>query len=75
MNKKTGVQTEIEVEKVKGMEMVVKKQKVSKSYTLKAVKGNIDKIKEMKLITEEERKIMDEIRKKAIERWMDGEEV
>lgn len=50
-----------------------KKQKISVSYTVKAVGQHIKKLHEAKMTTEEENKTLLEIHKKLIERWISME--
>lgn len=51
------------------METKNRKQKPSKTYTLKSFGSNIIKLEEMKLITKEETKTVLDIRRKAVERF------
>ncbi len=62
-----------EVEVVGAEEVVVKKQKVSVTYTLKAFRKNIEKLNEMGLIDKEEVKMLDKIREKIIRKWTENE--
>lgn len=55
-----------QVEKVKEK----KKQKISVSYTLKAFGGNISKLKEAKMITDEDAKTLEKIHDKAVKTWI-----
>lgn len=57
----------VEVEEVKE----VKKQAISKSYTLKALGKNIDKLEKVELITKEEAETLRGIKSKAIMKYME----
>lgn len=48
-----------------------KKQKVSVSYTLKSLGNNITKLLNAKMISKEEAKIMNEIKKKAVTKYIE----
>lgn len=48
----------------------VKKQAVSKSYTLKALKKNVEKLVECGLLEKEDGIKMLEYREKALKKWM-----
>ncbi len=50
-----------------------KKQKVSVSYTLKALAKHIKTLENEKIVTKEDAKIMQEIHKKAVKHWIGGE--
>lgn len=54
-------------------EKAKRKQGISKSYTLKAIKGNIEKLRETELISKEEETIMRKIAKKATEKYIKQE--
>ncbi len=47
-----------------------KKQAISKSYTLKQMKNNTDKLRKTNLITEEEEKLLIEIQKRAVQKYI-----
>ncbi len=66
-------------DKVKTKEMEVKdeevvktkkEQKVSISYTLKSLKGNIEKLRDNKIITKEETEVITKVYITAIQRWI-----
>lgn len=49
------------------------KQAASKTYTLKSLKANIEKLKNMNLITEKEEDDLNKIRQNAIAKYMKEE--
>ncbi len=57
------------VEQVKTV-VVPRVQKVSISYTLKALARNIEKLVENKIITEEDGIVMNDIKDKAVKHWI-----
>lgn len=61
-------------EKIKNIEVKevkeVKKQKVSISYTLKALTNNIQKLEQEKIITKEDAETIKKIHEKAIKYWI-----
>lgn len=66
--------TEQDAQGVKDVEVKAKKkQKASKSYTLKSLGANLRKLQELGLITVEEEKEMEMIRQKAILKYMENE--
>lgn len=48
-----------------------KKQKASASYTLKSFKENNRKLEELGLITKETKEHLDQLQKKAVEKWIE----
>lgn len=60
----------VTAEKMNEIAKPKKEQKVSVSYTLKAMKNNIDKLIENKIITAEDGKTMTAIHKKAVQHWI-----
>lgn len=51
-------------------EKTMKKQATSISYTMKATANNMKKLKELKLVTDEEFEKLKEIHKSAMMRWV-----
>lgn len=59
-----------EVEVVEPKQVPKKKQSQSASYTLKAFKGNVDRLIELNLLNEKDKEEIKAIQTRAFERWI-----